>query len=222
MEQNTRYHIRRMKDGDIPQVLEIDKDAFPTQWPHPTTNSFRLELRNKLAHYFVICRENEDGNTPGQPQPGRIKRIISFFQRFLDHDRFFGNAYINASGEYLVGIVGIWMMVDEAHITTIAVRSSYRRLGFGEWLLIVIIDLATSLHAHSVTLEVRVSNTVAQLLYEKYGFTIAGTRKKYYQDNHEDALIMTTDQLSSPVFQSRFQQLKEEHRTRWSHCYTLS
>ncbi|MCX6004802.1 MAG: ribosomal protein S18-alanine N-acetyltransferase [Chloroflexi bacterium] len=222
MEQNTRYHIRRMKDGDIPQIVDIDRDAFPTQWPHPTPNSFRMELRNKLAHYFVIYRDNEDGNTADQPRPGGIKRVTSFLRHLLNHDRFFGTGPVVASREYLVGVVGIWMMVDEAHVTTIAVKSSHRRQGLGEWLLIVIIDLAMALHAHSVTLEVRVSNTVPQLLYEKYGFTIAGTRIKYYQDNHEDALIMSTDKLASPAFQSRFQQLKEEHRKRWSQCYTLS
>jgi len=219
MEQNSYYHVRRMRDGDIDQALEIDLDAFPTQWPHPTANSFHHELRNKLAHYLVIYRQNDSGTDHEGSRTIGVKEIISYIRHLFDHDRFFGPEKTPVPKEYLVGIAGIWMMVDEAHVTTIAVRRSHKLQGLGEWLLICIIELALQLKAKMITLEVRLSNTVAQSLYEKYGFVKAGIRKKYYSDNAEDALIMSADELTSSSFQSKFQQLKAEHRTRWSHCY---
>lgn len=206
-----------MKDSDIPQVLEIDLDAFPTQWPHPTNSSFHHELRNKLAHYIVVYLDS----TAETHNPGRSnsiwERTISYIKYLFEHDRFVG-PITPASKERLAGMAGIWMMVDEAHVVTIGVRKSHRNRGLGEWLLISIIDMSIQLGAKIVTLEVRVSNVTAQKLYEKYGFSIAGTRKKYYSDNGEDAYIMNTDDLSSDEYKVKFQQLTADHQQRWSHC----
>jgi ribosomal-protein-alanine N-acetyltransferase len=115
-------------------------------------------------------------------------------------------------------MAGIWMMVDEAHVVTIAVRRSHRHQGLGEWLLIHIIEMSRSLRARYVTLEVRESNSAAQALYQNYGFTKAGTRLKYYSDNGENALIMTTCELDSPSYLERLNRLRQEHHARWSHC----
>ena len=216
MESNNAYHIRRMADRDIQQVLDIDLDAFPSQWPHPTVNSFHHELRNKLAHYIVIYRGNTTADN-GHRVIG-LKEGLLFIRQLFSHDRFFGPAGLSSSREPLVGMAGIWMMVDESHIVTIAVRRSHRHQGLGEWLLISLIDLSMQLRAKYVTLEVRESNKTAQALYEKYGFTKAGTRRKYYSDNGEDALIMTTCELSSPSYLERLNRLKQEHQARWSHC----
>ena len=216
-EQVSRYHIRKMADADIPQALEIDLDAFPNQWPHASASSFHHELRNKLAYYIVVGEDgaSENGGN-GQAVTG-LKEIASYIRQLFSRDRFFGPAGQNR--EYLAGMAGIWMMVDEAHIVTIAVRNNRKNLGLGEWLLINIIELAKQLRAKYVTLEVRVSNKTAQALYEKYGFTRAGTRRKYYSDNGEDAVIMTTCELDSPAYQATLQNLKDEHRSRWSRCY---
>jgi ribosomal-protein-alanine N-acetyltransferase len=217
VERASRYHIRRMSDGDIPQAVEIDLEAFPNQWPHASSSSFHHELRNQLAHYIVVgedCVPENGGN--GQAVTG-LKEIASYIRQLFLRDRFSGSA--GQGIEYLAGMAGIWMMVDEAHIVTIAVRNNRKNLGLGEWLLINIIELAVQLRAKYVTLEVRVSNKTAQALYEKYGFTRAGTRKKYYSDNGEDALILTTCELDSPAYQSTLQDLKAEHRNRWRRCY---
>jgi ribosomal-protein-alanine N-acetyltransferase len=84
----------------------------------------------------------------------------------------------------------------------------YRRRGLGEFLLVSLIDVAYTIGAKWVTLEVRVSNTIAQNLYQKYGFREAGVRRRYYSDNHEDALIMWTDEINSPAYKQKFQELK--------------
>lgn len=218
-EQNNRYHIRKMMDGDIPQAIEIDLDAFPNQWPHPSSNSFHHELRNKLAHYIVICQGSAPQNSGNGHKATGFKEVALYIKNLFLKEQFFGPDIIHPTGDHLAGMAGIWMMVDEAHIVTIAVRKTHRHRGLGEWLLINIVDLARQLQARYVTLEVRVSNTTAQALYGKYGFTIAGTRRKYYSDNGEDAFIMTTCELDSSSYQSKLQQLREEHRSRWSHCY---
>lgn len=218
MNNNTVYCIRKMKDSDIQQVLDIDLDAFPTQWPHPTINSYHHELRNKLAHYIVLYEGKNNVKEAKTRHSIGLKEVLSYITGLFDHDRFFGPE-VPRYKEYIAGMAGIWMMVDEAHIVTIAVRSSLKRQGLGEQLLIRIIEMAQQLNAKIVTLEVRVSNTVAQALYKKYGFTVAGTRRKYYSDNGEDALIMSTDDITSPDYEVMFQRLKDEHRKRWGHCY---
>ncbi len=109
----------------------------------------------------------------------------------------------------------MWMLYDEAHITTVAVREAYRRRGIGELLLIKAIEQAQGLGAGLMTLEVRVSNLAAQALYEKCGFRQLGVRRGYYSDNHEDGIIMTTDPFTSTPFQVLFQHLKEDHARRW-------
>ena len=94
---------------------------------------------------------------------------------------------------------GMWLMVDEAHITTFAVHPAWRRQRIGERLLLAFLDLAIDRHAREATLEVRLSNLAARRLYEKYGFRPVGLRPRYYSDDGEDALIMTTEPLAEPA-----------------------
>jgi len=123
----------------------------------------------------------------------------------------------NRLAAYLVGLIGgevvayggIWLMVDEAHVTTFAVHPRYRRRRIGERLLLSLLDLSVDRHAREATLEVRLSNLAARRLYEKYGFRPVGIRPRYYSDNGEDALIMTTEPLGGPVMRERLARLRE-------------
>ena len=90
--------------------------------------------------------------------------------------------------------------MDEAHITSIATREEFRGIGIGEMLLITAFQRAFQRKTNSVTLEVRVSNEVAQNLYTKYEMIEVGKRNRYYSDNQEDALIMTADDIRSDDF----------------------
>ena len=92
--------------------------------------------------------------------------------------------------EELVGYCGAWIVVDEAHITNIAILPEYRGMKLGETLLKKVMTEAKRLGAKSMTLEVRMSNMIAQNLYRKLGFQNGAIRKNYYTDNHEDALVM--------------------------------
>jgi ribosomal-protein-alanine N-acetyltransferase len=90
----------------------------------------------------------------------------------------------------VAGYGGLWLIIDEAHITNVAVRDIFRGRKLGERLLIELMRTASFLGAERMTLEVRPSNTIAQRLYEKLGFRAVGVRKGYYTDNQEDAIIM--------------------------------
>lgn len=93
-------------------------------------------------------------------------------------------------GEEIAGYCGVWVIIDEAHITNIALHPNFRGMKLGEALMNRAIDFAESRGAKSMTLEVRVSNEVAQNLYKKLGFVEGGIRKNYYSDNQEDAQVM--------------------------------
>ena len=111
-------------------------------------------------------------------------------------------------GGRVVAYGGMWLMVDEAHITTFAVHHDVRRQRIGERLLLAFLDLAIDRHAHEATLEVRLSNLPARRLYEKYGFRPVGLRPRYYSDDNEDALIMTTLPLAEPAMRDRITRLR--------------
>jgi len=111
-------------------------------------------------------------------------------------------------GAGVIAYGGIWLMVDEAHITTFAVDPVWRRQGVGETLLLALLDLALARHAREATLEVRLSNLPARRLYEKYGFRPVGLRPRYYSDNGEDALIMTTEPLTGVAMRRRIADLR--------------
>jgi len=91
----------------------------------------------------------------------------------------------------VVGYVGMWKILDEGHITNVAVSPKYRLQGIGERLICELINISKRLELSMLTLEVRESNITAQRLYSKYLFKQVGIRKKYYSDTNEDALIMT-------------------------------
>ncbi len=92
--------------------------------------------------------------------------------------------------ETIAGFVGMWVIVDEAHITNIAVHPDFRRKKIGEKLLLFALEEARRKGVRRVILEVRVSNYKAQNLYLKHDFRYAGVRKNYYRDNNEDAFLM--------------------------------
>jgi ribosomal-protein-alanine N-acetyltransferase len=104
--------------------------------------------------------------------------------------------------ERVVGFAGIWLMVDEAHVTTFGVHPDHRRRGVGRRLLLRLAELAIELGTVRMTLEVRVSNAPAQALYRSFGFEVAGRRIAYYSDDGEDALVMTTPALAGPIMRA--------------------
>jgi ribosomal-protein-alanine N-acetyltransferase len=204
-----KTRLRPMVDADIAQVLDIERDSFPSMWPQ---TAYKRELTNKIARYFVLA-EMRDDLPPPQPTGGvwgTVRRVLG--TPTADE--------ASMSSEYLLGFIGVWLMVNEAHIVTVAVREECRRSGVGERLLIAAIELAQETDQEVVTLEVRASNEAAQAMYAKYGFDRAGLRKRYYTDDHEDAVIMTTPDIFLPSYKKLLAGLREEHRARHPDLWT--
>lgn len=194
------YFIEPMVEADIERVQAIERRSFSTIW---SASTYRNELRSSSSSRYIVARASNTPPPPRRETPARRGLIASVFGGWL------GSQAAPPSSYPLIGYGGLWLSVDEGHITTIAVSPEYRGRGIGELLLNGLIDQAIALNADVLTLEVRVSNVVAQQLYLKYGFRALGTRPRYYTDNGEDALIMSTDPIRSPAFQERIRQLRE-------------
>ncbi|MCE5198635.1 MAG: ribosomal protein S18-alanine N-acetyltransferase [Armatimonadota bacterium] len=158
--------MREMRREDIPRVMEIERECFPTPWHE---SAYITELANRSAYYVVACKD------------GRI-----------------------------TGFAGMWIIMDEAHITTIGVARDSRGEKIGERLLVGLLEEAIYRGAKRATLEVRQSNEVAQNLYRKYEFAPAAIRRGYYTDNHENAVVMWIDDMSAPTWRKKYRTLKQE------------
>jgi ribosomal-protein-alanine N-acetyltransferase len=197
------YLIRPMEKGDLAQVIEIDREAFPSQWPPP---NYRHELQNRIAYYLVAI---DYTRTTVEKTTKKLSRLAAWLAPWRKAARTQDEIPSLKIRQYIVGFSGIWLMADEAHITNIAVAEGYRRRGIGELLLIATVDLARELKARTMTLEARISNIAAQKLYGKYGFMKMGVRHGYYLDNKEDAIIMSAEDINSTAFREHIQKLRE-------------
>lgn len=183
------FRVEPMAMRDIPAVMEIEYQSFSAPW---SPSAYDYELRyNAMAHYFVA-----------RPQV-RAPSPFSLWQRLRARISPLDNAPV-------IGHAGFWVMVDEAHISTLATHPAWRRRGVAELLLVAMTERAAELGLGVMTLEVRVSNVIAQALYRKYRFEVVGQRVHYYSDNGEDAWIMTTPSITSAEYQRFFQARKTE------------
>jgi len=141
-----QFRIEPLAETHIEGILHLEKLSNAAPW---SETSFRGELTNQQAKYFVAFEERE-----------------------------------------LVGFAGMWLIVDEAHVTNVAVHPQFRGRGLGKLLMVRLLDEARTLGMTCSTLEVRASNEVAIALYETLGYVRCGLRKKYYPNNREDAVVM--------------------------------
>jgi ribosomal-protein-alanine N-acetyltransferase len=196
------YFIEPMNEDDIEQVQQIERRSFSTPW---SANTYRHELRSASNSRYIVARASPTPPPPrDERRPGRRGLLASLLPALFGAD-----PGPPQSSHPVVGYGGLWLNVDEGHITTIAVAPEYRGRGIGELLLNGLIDQALTLNIDMLTLEVRVSNVVAQQLYLKYGFRPSGTRPRYYTDNGEDALIMWTESVRTSAYQERLRRLRD-------------
>ena len=180
-----------MRVEHIAAVSAIEKLSFPQPWPQ---NAYRREiLENRMAHYIIARRLGDEAEEQTGSDPADMREPPALFGRL---SRLLRSAEPTRSPQLqhelrsIVGYAGIWVMTDEAHVTTIASHPRVRGKGVGELLLLALIHRGIEVGARWMTLEVRASNTVAQNLYRKYTFKEMGVRRRYYSDNGEDALVM--------------------------------
>jgi len=201
------YIIEPMQIADVPEVSAVEKECFTSPWP---ASAYRRELKNAAANRYVVVRwvhPSARRHAPAAwPPPGSAlrERLGRFFPAL------FPPLDVPSSPYPIVGFAGLWLMVDEAHVTTIGVAPGHRGRRVGEMLFLRMLDIAVEMRATWLTLEVRVSNDVAQNLYRKYGLQTAGTRKHYYSDNGEDAYLMWSEPLHSPAFHTRLATLRAQ------------
>ncbi len=158
--------LRQMRLEDVPRVMSIEKECFPTPWHE---SAYLTEISNRSAYYIVAADEND-----------------------------------------IYGYAGMWVIMDEAHITTLGVAKNARGKKTGERLLVGLLDEAMKRGARRATLEVRQSNEVAQNLYRKYGFIPAAIRRGYYTDNNENAIVMWIDNMADMSFVAKYKMLKRK------------
>lgn len=182
---------------DIPEVAAVERLCFTNPWP---TSAYRRELRDPARNHYIVLRWT-DTEAPAALHE-RPRPVLPLFS--------FGRRGESASRSRIVGFAGLWIMLDEAHITTIGITPEHRRRSLGEMLFVALVDEAVRRGARWVTLEVRVSNEAAQTLYRKYGFEVQGTRRNYYSDNGEDAYIMWSPELDDPAVHNRHRRLRED------------
>ncbi|HKD76731.1 MAG TPA: ribosomal protein S18-alanine N-acetyltransferase [Ktedonobacterales bacterium] len=195
-----RYVVSRMGAADVPRIAEIEKRAYPTsQWP---VSAYHRELQNKWAYYIVV--RDLAITAPVESEQTMARRAFPF--SIFNSSR---TATMDIALASIVGYAGLWLTIDEAHVTTIATDPSARGRGLGELLLVSLIDIAYDIGARWLTLEVRVSNAPAQALYHKYGFSVVSTRPRYYTDNNEDAYIMWTPEITTRSYRAMFAARKE-------------
>lgn len=179
------YVVESMTWDDVPQVMAIERQAFPLPWPE---RAYRYELSQNTNSHYIVVRAR-----PAPTPQNRWKRLKRFLRR--------------QARPPILGYGGFWTIAGEAHISTLAVDPAWCRQGLGELLLWCMLRQAALMGAYEATLEVRVSNYAAQNLYLKYGFEKVGRRRRYYQDNGEDAWIMTVTDFVSEDYQARLNQL---------------
>lgn len=210
--------LRRMELKDIPQVSQIEREAFPPPWP--ATNFKRDLSLNGLTHYLVAYESSRRRNEPpasiapqnvvAPPTRSAFQMVRSILQRLPGWD------HPSQDGmECILGFAAIWFMADESHLSNIAVRRSHQHCGIGELLVISVIKLAIEQSARFVTLEVRRTNSTAQRLYTKCGFVEVGVRRGYYSDNKEDAVLMTAEAITSEGFMRSFEDVRAAYAAKW-------
>lgn len=176
------YAVGPMTLADLDEVMAIERVSFASPW---SARAYRYEITQNKHSTILVVR-------PASHPPGSLARLLR-------------RLHVTSPGPVL-GYAGFWLMVDEAHVCTIAVHPRWRGQGLGELLLLSLLERGDEQGACLATLEVRASNHVAQELYRKYEFTVVSVRRRYYSDNDEDAYIMTTPRFDTPEFRASLRQ----------------
>ena len=213
------FSIRRAGLEDALMLESIEREAFPGMTP--VTRIGRDLTRQNGLYLAAVRAWREDERQLGPRYAIATqseKEDDSFTARMKRNvDRYFLDKVVRPKlpEDYIAGFIGIWFVIDEAHVVIIGLRENERRKGIGEQLLISALEQAVENDSRVVTLEVRESNEPAIELYRKYGFQEVGLRRRYYSDNGENAVIMTTPPIKSNDFQSQFTKLVDQQYDKW-------
>jgi ribosomal-protein-alanine N-acetyltransferase len=178
------FIVEPMTLADLDQVMAIEQLSFPTPW---SRRAYEYEITQNKHSTMLVVRATAP-----------LGHRLSWLLHRLGISR----------QSSVLGYAGAWLLVDEIHLSTIAVHPQWRERGLAELLLIAVLERGAQMGAQRATLEVRVSNSAAQGLYHKYGFETVGSQKRYYADNNEDAYIMATPRFESIEFQAHLRRCR--------------
>ena len=187
--------VTPMTPADLDEVMVLERQCFADPW---TRHMYLSDLtQNEMATYLTLRVMSYKPQTPDSSDSPWV---------------------VSAQTSEIVAYGGFWLMVDQAHIATIASHPDRRGCGLGQQLMLALLDAAIERGAITSTLEVRASNQPAQQLYLKLGYEITGRRRRYYRDG-EDGLIMTTPPLADAAIQERLAAARAETVVRLKKCF---
>jgi ribosomal-protein-alanine N-acetyltransferase len=182
------FPVTPMTPADLDEIMLLERRCFKDPW---TRHMYLSDLTGNALATYLVLRAPPGVRTQGM-ELGPVPSLLAYG--------------------------GFWLLLDEAHIATIAAHPSWRGCGLGQWLMLALLDAAIERGALLATLEVRVGNAPARSLYRKLGFEEVGERYDYYRDG-EDALIMTTPPLLTPAMQERLFAARTDATARIERCF---
>jgi [ribosomal protein S18]-alanine N-acetyltransferase len=192
--------VALMTPDDLDEIMPLERQCFADPW---TRRMYLSDLTtNALATYLVVRRMVDGRLLTMDDRPTGIAN---------------GPSSMVHRPSSILAYGGFWLLMDEAHIATIASHPDWRGCGLGQWLMLALIDAAIARGAASSTLEVRAGNLPARRLYEKLGYEVTGLRKNYYRDG-EDGLIMTTPSMAEPAMQARLAAARADVEAKLKRC----
>ena len=214
----TTLLIKFAAGSDLPRVLVCVQPPAPIDMPPSSVLDYGILCLSDGDRALIAMVEMRRMRTEDVPAVMVIEREC--FTVPWSENRAYMTELANRSAYYIVACVdseivgygGEWVIMDEAHITTLGVSKEWRGHKIGERVLVALLEEAIRKHARRATLEVRESNTVAQNLYRKYGFQPAAIRRGYYTDNHENAVVMWVDNLSGLAYTATLQRAQAAPR----------
>ncbi|MDB9312031.1 ribosomal protein S18-alanine N-acetyltransferase [Spirulina sp. CS-785/01] len=181
----SELQLQPLTQAQLEAVVELDRVCLGGLW---TLEGYQRELESPNSELLVLSVPSAAANEAGSSQKGQSPPLL--------------------------GLGCFWAIVEEAHITLLAIHPDYHRQGLGQFLLLALLEKAVQRGLERATLEVRVSNEAAIALYQKLGFRIAGRRKGYYQKTQEDALILWLGGLQDPKFLQNLKIWQQKGRDR--------
>ncbi len=195
--------LKPLKAEQLPAVVELDKLCFGGHW---TLDGYRRELESTTSHLLTLCLKSanvyhsiQSNYNPETPNNSQLSELTAQQSRALSLSGVATQTEAEIPSQ-LIGLGCFWSILEEAHITLLAVNPEYQNQGLGKLLFYGLLYLAHHQGLERATLEVRVSNQTALSLYKKFGFQEVGKRRRYYQDTGEDAVILWRNHLATAEF----------------------
>ena len=194
--------VAPMTPDDLDEIMPLERQCFADPW---TRRMYLSDLTTNEAATYLVVRHGDTG-TRGRGEGQAVEDGLAV------------SPCLRVPASPILAYGGLWLLLDEAHIATVASHPDWRGCGLGQWLMLALLDAAMARGAATSTLEVRAGNLPARRLYEKLGYEVAGVRKRYYRDG-EDGLIMTTPPLADPVMQTRLGAARADVLAKLERCF---